>query len=253
MSKPLVLITRPLEDAPETAQQVRAMGYDVLFAPALVIHDTGAALSDFGPDFGPDFDGAQGLIFPSAHAVRALLRLNPPAGIFSRTVFAVGEHTAQAARAAGFHDVRSGAGTMASLIPLIRQTYPDPVPLLYLSGADIRDDPGLLLPQSQGWQVTRLIVYRAVPADHIPADALDALKTGQVHTILFYSARSAESFLAALLKDWPEAGCATARALCLAPPVVDSLHKFHLSWAAISVSETPDQAGIMALLEAQEK
>lgn len=245
MSKPLVLITRPAEDAAETARLIMAMGFDVIWTPALVIEDT------HNPDPLPDFTTAGGLIFSSANGVRALTRRNPPSLCFSRTVFAVGDHTARTARDAGFEDVRSAAGTMADLIVLIRQANP-PSSLIHFSGADIRDDPARALPLAEGWNIQRVVLYRTVAIDRIPEAALQALEAGRAHAILFYSARSAKSFLATLVKDWPQASCHAARALCLAPPVVDSVQKFNLPWAGVFVSETPDQAGIMALLETLE-
>jgi uroporphyrinogen-III synthase len=238
---PLILITRPHDAALETAQLVKKMGFDTLLAPALRIQDTNQPL--------PDLSAAEGLIFSSAEGVRALMRQNPAPVIFSKTIFAVGDHTAQMARDAGFECVLSAAGTMTDLAALIRQHYVAPVALVHISGADTQNDPALLLPRSEGWHVERIIVYRAVPIDHIPTEALTALRAGQVYAIVFYSARSAEGFLNALIRDWPQAICPKTRALCLAPPVIECVRKFNLQWADIFVSKTPEQAGILALLE----
>ncbi len=51
-------------------------------------------------------------------------------------VFAVGRRTAEAARAAGFDDVRIGAGDGEGLATLVRLTLPRPARLLYLAGRD---------------------------------------------------------------------------------------------------------------------
>jgi len=240
LSKPLVLITRPAEDAHETALLIRGMGFDVMHAPSLEIQDTGEPLPDFVSD---------GLIFSSAHAVRAFMRREPPPEYFSRIVFAVGAHTAQLARDSGFLDVQSAHGTMTNLVALIRRSFTPPRVLVHISGADIREDPARSLPLTEGWNIRRAILYRAVPVGHIPDAVLHALQMKQFAAILFYSARSAESFLNALVRAWPQASCNATRALCLAPPVVESVHKFKLPWAGVHVSKTPDQAGMMALLE----
>ncbi len=239
LAKPLVLITRPVEDVAETIRLVAAMGFEAMHAPALEICDTDDPL--------PDIAVAAGLIFSSARAVRALMRRCPAEVWLSRTVFAVGDHTAQTARDSGFVDVRSAGGNMADLAGLIRESCP-PCTLIHCSGADIRDDPAALLPVEEGWHVRRVVLYRALPVGHIPDQVSGTLRQGRIRAILFYSARSAESFLSALVKSQPQVSCDTAKALCLAPPVVDSVQKFNLSWDGVCVSKTPDQAGMMALL-----
>jgi uroporphyrinogen-III synthase len=232
-----ILITRPDEDAQSTALQMRTLGFEALIAPALIIHDTDHVLVDTPCD---------ALLFSSAQGVRAVMRRHPPAAILSRMVFAVGDHTAQAARDAGFTTVHNARGAMADLAALVQKTLPGPGTLVHYCGVDTREDPATYLP---GWRIDGISLYRAAPVDHLPATALAALRAGQVRAVLFYSARSAESFCKALLKDVPQADCSGTKALCLASPVVDSLGQYPITWADILVSKTPDQNGMFALLE----
>lgn len=230
----IVLITRPAEDSAETAAAVAALGYQPLCAPVLAIHDTDSML--------PDPALYQGLIFSSANGIRAFIRRRPLAAYFSLPVFVVGNHTADIARAAGFTNVRNAKGTMQDLIALVQNRVTAPFRLLHLRGADVREDPAATTLPIDG-----ITLYRAAPVTSLDPAALAALRAGKVEAVLFYSARSAESFVSALKNDWPEADLRATKALCLADSVVESLHRFN--WAAIHVSLTPDQVGILRLLK----
>lgn len=232
---PTVLITRPAEDAAETAAAVAALGYRVLCTPALEIHDTDEPL--------PDPALYQGVIFSSANGVRAFSRRYPPAGYFSIPVFAVGEHTADVARKAGFVQVQSGQGTMKDLTASMKAQITPGARLLHLRGQDMRENPADYL----STPIDGITLYRADPVTRLEPEALAALREGAVQAVLFYSARSAASFVSALKNDWPEADLRATRALCLADSVIESLNRFN--WAAIHVSLTPDQVGMLRLLK----
>ena len=104
-------------------------GHDVLVEPLLTI------LPIAGAD--PDLAGVQAILLTSANALPALGGADP-----GRPVFAVGEASARAARAAGCGDVRAAGGDAASLARLIiAQCRPADGALLHLAGTDVR--PGL--------------------------------------------------------------------------------------------------------------
>ncbi|MGZ9098041.1 MAG: uroporphyrinogen-III synthase [Micavibrio sp.] len=231
----IILITRPAEDATETAAAVTALGYRALCAPVLAIDDTDAAL--------PDPALYQGLIFSSANGVRSFMRRQPLAAYFTLPAFVVGDHTEKAAREAGFPVIHNAKGTMNDLVALVQNRVTAPARLLHLRGADVREDPAMLttLP------IDGITLYRAAPVTSLDPDVLAALRVGAVEAVLFYSARSAESFVSALKNDWPAADLRTTKALCLADSVVESLHRFN--WAAVHVSLTPDQVGMLRLLK----
>src|ERR1700680_2639797 len=99
-----VLVTRPHPDAEATASALRAKGLEVLLAPMLRFEPVA---------FHDDEDAGYGaVIVTSANALRGLaphlqeLHLREPHTQASRLLelplFAVGEHTASAARRAGF-------------------------------------------------------------------------------------------------------------------------------------------------------
>src|ERR1700689_2967092 len=99
-----VLVTRPYDDALETAAKLKALGHDAILAPLLEIrfHD--------GDEIA--LDGVQAILATSANGVRALARHSARRDV---ALFAVGRQSADVARAAGFRDVRSADGDGATL------------------------------------------------------------------------------------------------------------------------------------------
>ncbi len=83
-----VLVTRPKEDAEETAQLLAARGHQALVAPLLETRFfDGAALT---------LEGVQAVLATSANGVRALARRTARRDV---PLFAVGPQTAEAAKA----------------------------------------------------------------------------------------------------------------------------------------------------------
>jgi len=110
-----VLVTRPAPDNERSAEVLRALGFQVLLAPMLVFETL---------PFQCDAGFARGVLLTSANAVRAMI--DHPAMLHLRAlpVFAVGETTAIAARAAGFDDVRAAGGDAVSLLAMVTATVP---------------------------------------------------------------------------------------------------------------------------------
>jgi hypothetical protein len=100
-----ILITRPQPGAAESAQALRALGWEPVLAPALTL----TALPLKTPP------RCQALVITSRAAARALPAL-------PLRVIAVGEATAAEARARGFADVQAAAGDAAALAVLIGAT-----------------------------------------------------------------------------------------------------------------------------------
>ena len=106
------------------------------------------------------------------------------AGLTALRCYCVGEATAEAARAAGFRDLRIGPSDGDTLLKI---TAGDGVrKLLHLSG---RDHVGLEHPDIR---ITRIPVYAADPLDHLPVEAVRALEAGAL--ALLHSPRAARIF-----------------------------------------------------------
>src|SRR3982074_435578 len=102
-----VLVTRPQPDDETTAAALRARGFEVLLAPML----------RFAPVAFPDDEAARygAAIVTSANALRGIAPHIKASRLLELPLFTVGEHTAAAARRAGFGKVISADGDAASL------------------------------------------------------------------------------------------------------------------------------------------
>lgn len=178
MSSQRVAVTRAAPENERTAARLRAMGAEPVLAPLLTIERR---------DFDASLAGIQALLFTSINGVRAfagetMARTTP--------VMAVGDATAQAARDAGFTDVRSANGDIEALSALARQTF-DPAAgaLLHISGADVAGDLIAAL-DAAGFDAERRIGYAARPVAALPP-ALSA----PLDLVLFHSPRAARIFV----------------------------------------------------------
>lgn len=111
-----------------TAAVLVAMGHEPIECPLVEIVDTGATIpvADFG-----------GVIFTSQAAMETLAEREKAGEVLSRSlkVFAVGERTAEQARALGFVDVVAGDGGADGLADIIDRSDCQKS-LLYLAGVD---------------------------------------------------------------------------------------------------------------------
>lgn len=174
-----LLVTRPEPDAARTAQTLRSRGHDALIAPLMRIEPVAAALAGEW----------SAVLMTSANAARALEGRAPE--LRRLPVFAVGDATAQAAREAGFADVTSVGGFRGTLVDfVVARLGGRSDRLLYVAGEHRAGDlAGDLL--RHGITVRVPVVYRAVTADVLPADAARALAAGEIDAVLHYSRRSA--------------------------------------------------------------
>ena len=130
-----ILVTRPHPDNEATAAALRGMGHEVLLAPMLRFEAVAS---------GGDLDaGYHAVIVTSANALRAIDLAGH--AVLAVPLFAVGEHTAEAARAAGFAKVISAKGDSDALRDLLRarvkaKELKRKARLLYLAGADLSRD-----------------------------------------------------------------------------------------------------------------
>src|SRR5258708_33687809 len=103
-----ILLTRPEPDALRSAARLRTRGHDVILAP-LMRSETLKA--DFGGPFAA-------VLMTSANAARAALEHPRFAELSRLPAFTVGDHSAEAARAAGLAEVVSGQGALHDLVRL---------------------------------------------------------------------------------------------------------------------------------------
>jgi uroporphyrinogen-III synthase len=230
-----ILVTRPQADSERTAARLTARGIQVMLAPLLRMESIDA---DLGPPCGA-------IAITSANAIEAIATHPRRAELLALPAFVVGRRTAEAARAAGFADVKSADGNQHDLARLIATRYSGDNPLLYLAGEDRTGDLARDL-KAEGVRTHLVVVYRAARVDALPPEAAEALAAGRLDGVLHFSRRSAEIFL----------DCAAAAALrhlalnlahyCLSRQVAEPLAA--AGAGRLLVAARADEAALLALL-----
>ena len=228
-----LLVTRPQYDGERIAAALRARGHSVLLAPLTRIEPLAA-------DLGADPFAA--VLFTSANAVRAIADHARRAELLRLPVLAVGERTADAARAAGFSDVTSAGGDVNDLRALARKRNA-PGLLLYLAGEDRAGDLAGDL-AAGGLAVRMAVVYRAAAVAFPPALA-QALQAGALDAALHFSRRSAELYLTGTRTAGMFAPALALAHYCLSPQVAAPLAG--AGARKIAVATRPDEAALMDL------
>jgi uroporphyrinogen-III synthase len=236
-----VLVTRPHPDDDSTAASLRARGFEVLLAPML----------RFEPVAFDDEDLRYGaVIVTSANALRGIEPQLKGSKLLKLPLFAVGEHTAAAAREAGFATVISAKGDAASLRDLVlasvkAKTLKKASPLLYLAGADLaRDLAGEL--GERGFTVVTQTTYRMVPLSALPRETCDAFAANGVEAVLHYSRRSARAFLEAVRAAGVEISALAVPQCCISAAVASIVRDAGAT--QVMAAASPDENALFELL-----
>jgi uroporphyrinogen-III synthase len=238
-----VLVTRPHPDDEATAQALRGRGFEVLRAPMLRFEPVA---------FRDDGDESYGaVIVTSANALRGIehhLEGNP---WLKLPLFAVGEHTASAARGAGFENVISADGDATALRDCVlarvktkelKKTHP----LLYLAGADVaRDLSGEL--GERGFTVVTRTTYRMAAVSNLSREVCDAFAADRVEAVLHYSRRSARAFLEAARAAGVEISALAIPQCCISSGVASVVRD--AGAMQVMVAASPDENALFGALD----
>jgi uroporphyrinogen-III synthase len=177
------------------------------------------------------------LAFTSSQALHHLDPATPRGAV----VFAVGEATAEAARAAGFTDVRSAAGDVEALAGLILRARPAAVvhPAAKVTAGDL-----VRRLIDAGLPARRVIVYRAEACKTPPLAATEALNARALAAVLIHSPRAAQ--IAASLIARAGMNVAGTIALGLSPACVEPLA--HAGFGRIQAAPAPQEEALLDLL-----
>ena len=218
-----VWITRAEPGAARTADRLAALGFTPIIAPLLTLAPLPAAL-----DAAPEPAAVAVLALTSPNGVEAFAPLIPR--FRDHPVFAVGDATAEAARSAGFTDVRSASGDIHALARLIAAEAP-PGPLLAPGAREPAGDLPALLPDRP---VQRLPVYAAFET-HAPApETFDA--------VMLHSPRAAR----ALAADLPRSAASGRVAICISEAAAAPLRPF--DFTEIRIAAAPDEPAMLSAL-----
>ena len=237
-----VLVTRPHPDDDATASALRARGFEVLQAPMLRFEPV---------PFQDDADARYGaVIVTSANALRAIAPHLDASRLLKLPLFAVGEHTASAARDAGFVEVISASSDASALRDLVlagvkARRLKKASPLLYLAGADLaRDLAGEL--GEKGFTVVTHTTYRMMPAASLPREVCDALVANRIEAVLHYSRRSARAFLDAARSAGVEISTLALPQCCISVAVASILRDAGATH--VSAASQPDENALFEAL-----
>jgi uroporphyrinogen-III synthase len=232
-----LLVTRPREDADALADALREIGAEPVLAPVMTIEPA--------PDIRVDLKGVQALLFTSANGVRAFAAKSTARDL---PVFAVGDATARAASASGFRHIESAGGDTHDLAALVaRSLDPKAGALLHPAGRDVagplKDGLG-----TRGFAVRRETYYRAEFARTLPDEARRALSNGNIDGALFFSPRTAQSFVTLVRDAALSDALEQSYAYCLSAAVAEIARD--VQWRDVRVAAEPTQAKLLDLIAA---
>jgi uroporphyrinogen-III synthase len=238
-----VLVTRPHPDDEATAAGLRARGFEVLLAPMLRFEPIA---------FHDDMDARYGaVIVTSANALRGIEPHLKESRLLKLPLFAVGEHTAAAARDAGFSKVVSAKGDATALRDSVlasvkAKELKKASPLLYLAGADLaRDLAGDL--GERGFTVVTHTTYRMIPVSSLPRETCDGFAANRVEAVLHYSRRSARAFLEASRTAGVEISALSIPQCCISDAVASIVHDAGAT--QVVVARSPDENALFEALD----
>jgi uroporphyrinogen-III synthase len=238
-----VLVTRPQPDDETTAAALRARGFEVLLAPMLRFEPVA---------FHDDEDARYGaVIITSANALRGIAPHLEASGLLELPLFTVGEHTAAAARRAGFGKVTAAdggaAGLRDSVLAAVKaKELKKAGTLLYLAGADLaRDLAGEL--GERGFTVVTQTTYRMAPVPSLPRDACDAFAANRIEAVLHYSRRSARAFLEAARAGGVEISALAIPQCCISAAVASVVRDAGATQVVAAAS--PDENALFEVLD----
>jgi uroporphyrinogen-III synthase len=230
-----VLVTRPRPDGERTAAILRTRGHDVLLTPSMQVRPVPAVLAG----------NWSAVIVSSSNALR-VLPADQLAPLLRLPLYAIGERSAETARAAGFREVRWSHGDANALVHLVAERYANEIaPHLYLAGehraADIEGALG-----QKGIRVATVVVYRNMTTG-FPPELIDAMERGMIDAALHFSRRSAENFVAGAESAGLVAQALTPRHLCLSEQVAEPLRV--AGARNVAAARRPDETALLELLQ----
>jgi uroporphyrinogen-III synthase len=234
-----LLVTRPEPDASREAEAIAARGHEAVLAPLLAI--------EFAPDAALDLTGVQAIVVTSRNALRAIANRRELQEARELPLFAVGEVTARAGRKLGLA-VMTGPGAAAGLPELISARLdPKCGPVLHLAGENLAFDLKSAL-EAKGFTLRQPVLYRAVPAQALPAKALSLLEAGKLDGAILLSPRTARTF--ASLIDRQGAATQGRRLICycLSQAVAEVLAPLGFR---VRVAPQPREEDVLALVDSE--
>ena len=179
-----ILITRPLDDCHEMILKFKSLGHEISHLPLINIEGLKYKA--------PNYSEFKGIIFTSTNAVKFLDIKKIDKKL---KCFCVGNATEKKARSVGFQNIFAAEGNVNNLKELILQNFRSSEgQLIYISGEIISSnlDRELI---SDGYNVERIINYRANEIKKYDENFIEKLKLKMPEITYIYSQNSAINFL----------------------------------------------------------
>ena len=231
-----LLLTRPSEDSEALAALLARRGHESLIEPLLSIEYDAGAVVDLG--------GMQAIAVTSANGVRALAACDA-----GRTLplFAVGDASARAAAEAGFAAVESAGGDVETLAGLLfRRLDPAKGGILHVAGSRVAGDLAGRL-EAAGFTYRRAVLYAARVAERLSEATAQALVDGNLDGVLFFSPRTAGTFVSVARRTHLAEACKGLKAFCLSAAVAGKVQA--MDWRQVFVAARPDQESLLASID----
>ena len=230
-----MLVTRPEPEAEHTAIRLRALGIEAALAPMLRFQRLETSL--------PDANGFAAMAVSSANSLRALQERDALHRYRALPVFAVGDATAERARALGFASVSSVGGTLADLAERLAHA-PFAGPIFYPSARHTTGDLAKSL-APYGVMVVTARVYDMLACDALAPDILEQLRAGTIEAALIYSRRTAQTFVRCVADRLDKHERRRLTMLCISEGVAEPL--IAEQFVRIGLADQPDEEAMMSL------
>ncbi|MCR9268560.1 MAG: uroporphyrinogen-III synthase [Hyphomonadaceae bacterium] len=233
MSDVAIIVTRADPGAQQTAERLGAVRLTPIVVPMLTLE----TIQD--QDLVPP-EQISGLVFTSANGVRTYADRD---GNRTQTAWCVGPATAEAAREAGFSDIRESAGNAVDLANFIAaHSQPEAKPLLHVANEAATGSLQETL-NALGFEVVFAPLYRMRPTPRIPSLLSELIGTGAPAVALFHSAKGAAAFANLM----PGVDLSNWSAVCISEQASKPLKG--LRFGALHLAEAPNEDGLFAALE----
>jgi uroporphyrinogen-III synthase len=230
-----ILITRPQSEASTLAGRLAAMGHESISCPLLVIKPR--------LNVSVDLDGAQAITVTSAAAICALGWFDQDRSL---PIYAVGSATAHAAQDMGYYAVHIGGGDIGALESLMIETLdPNAGAVVHPRGATVAGDLEATM-TAAGFTVRAPVLYDAKHTTKLPEAGRTALESGDLDAVLFFSPKTARTFVDVVTEAELQEPCKTIDAFCFSPAVADAASP--LPWAHVRAGNEPNQDSLLSLL-----
>ncbi len=228
-----LLVTRPAPANIETARLLQKAGVNVELLPLLEFKALDFEL--------PAPEKLAAIAVTSANALHALKQNDALENFLSLPLFAVGQKTADMAKNLGFANVRTANGNLLSLVDLIKASRLKGA-LFYPAARQLSGDLGSMLYLNEV-TVKTITVYEMAALKKLSHSQKTMLGDGSIDAALFYSRRTAQTFLS--LCGLYELNTRHLPVLCLSPNVADIFQK--AGFRQIHLSSAPNQQAMIAL------